>query len=365
MTIRSLIRLLTLPALALFTLLLFMALPYESALVESWYSRGLFVAIRHIWDGLLGWIPIPLIYIWIIISILLLRYWYRRYDTHSRLGFFIYKIVWPAAQLISLSLVLFYWLWAYNYKRINPLADKLDLQTMEMTEDDLYEELYTVTDSMIRLREMISTDPFFDWESVDIDWKYYREELEQMFADINLPAPSHVNVRLLYPKGSLLHISTAGVYLPWASEGHIDPGLHPITWPFTMTHEMSHGYGYTSEDRCNFFALLSCVRSDDPFMRYSGYFGYWRYLRSNAYRADCDRYHIYWEDHVPATIKEDLRALIRYHDQYPDIMPVIRDVFYDQYLRSHGVSEGLRSYSRIIRLAHAWQQQYGSLHTGG
>lgn len=57
----------------------------------------------------------------------------------------------------------------------------------------------------------------------------------------------------------------------------------------------------------------------------------------------------------------DLKDIIMYSRRYPDIMPKLRDLVYDQYLKSHGVSEGLLSYGRVVLLALSWQEKYGSL----
>ena len=76
---------------------------------------------------------------------------------------------------------------------------------------------------------------------------------------------------LYRPNGILLRFNSSGVYFPFTGEGHVDNGLHPVSKPFTIAHELGHGYGFGSEDVCNFLGFLACVRSDNPAIRYAGY----------------------------------------------------------------------------------------------
>jgi hypothetical protein len=253
---------------------------------------------------------------------------------------------------------MFYWCWGFNYKRPDPLNEYRG-SSQDMDGDYIFEELELITKNLMDLRPLLPND-LAGWEDLPVAESELRQQLVHTLDIIGLPHPGRVRARLLFPRGSLLHIGTAGVYLPFVAEGHIDPGLHPVTWPFTMIHEMSHGFGFTSEDTCNFFALLTCVNSPDTFIQYAGLFAYWRYLLSNAMGVDRERFNEYWKT-IPAAILHDYQEVISYSMRYPDIMPRLRDLFYDNYLKSHGVSEGMKSYSQIIILVHGWRTKHGSL----
>jgi hypothetical protein len=53
---------------------------------------------------------------------------------------------------------------------------------------------------------------------------------------------------------------------------------------------------------------------------------------------------------VPEGVKNDLRAIYNEMDKYPDILPTVRDVVYNNYLKAQGISEGIQNYSRILML---------------
>jgi hypothetical protein len=347
------------PALAGVTMLLFHVLPYESAWVEKYFSRGFFQLFRKTWDFITGWSPIPLIYLLVLIIVyILFKRIYLLRKSSSTLWYNLRAFLSTFINIVSVLILLFYWTWGFNYKRQNPLSI-LSSQEATLSVDALFDELDRVTGILLQIRSSLPAD--LDWSFINLDkTDNYRADLVAVFQHLALPVHGSVKARLLYPKGSLLHFSTAGVYLPFVGEGHIDPGLHPITWPFTMTHEMSHGYGYTGEDLCNFWALLACVNSHDVITQYSGYFSYWRYLRANAYGADQVCY-LEYRASLPPILQQDLEEVNAYSNRYPDIMPKLRDLFYDSYLKSHGISDGLQNYSRIIVLAHQWNEKYGSL----
>ena len=106
-----------------------------------------------------------------------------------------------------------------------------------------------------------------------------RKHQEDLLQEWNMPTWGRVRVRKIWP-GILLHFRTSGIYIPHAFEGHLDKGLYYKQHPFTMAHEMSHGYGITDESVANFVAYLTCIRSSDVHIRYSAELAYWRYLAS-------------------------------------------------------------------------------------
>lgn len=253
---------------------------------------------------------------------------------------------------------MFYWLWGYNYSKPN-FESTMKLEVDKITTTQLYNELHSVHSELKTLRTGLNTDAkhLEDDLAEGLESKI-RIDLEEFLTETDYPRNGRVRIRKLFPKGSLLRISTAGVYIPFAIEGHIDPGLHPLTWPATMAHEMAHGYGFTDEGTCNFIGYLVCINSDDTYMKYSGWLMYFRYLYSNARRADRDKFKLFMSG-ISDEVYNDLLEIDKYANRYPDIMPKVRDAVYDSYLKTHGVKEGLMSYSRMILLVNAWNQKHG------
>ncbi len=338
-------------------LVVFLINNYMSSGFGNWYLNYPFQVFRYIYDFFLGWIPFPSIYI---VLIYLVYFFWRlssnaKNETDTLLKYwqyFLFKLL----KLLAFLYVSFYILWGFNYKA-STLDSRLNFDTPKVELNELFSELQLVTYHLANVRSKLSKDTFA------LSEKYFksnteseiRYHLKEVLNDWEYPNGGEVRVRKLRPKGVLMRISTAGVYIPFAMEGHIDAGLHPIQWPFTMAHEMSHGYGFTDEGTCNFIAYLVCLKSDDLFIQYSGLMGYWRYLMSN-YRKLANESYLLFASNIAENIKSDLDAIHLFQDKYPDVFPAIRDAIYDSYLKSNGISEGLKSYSTIIAQCLAWQK---------
>jgi hypothetical protein len=143
--------------------------------------------------------------------------------------------------------------------------------------------------------------------------------------------------------------STSGVYMPFAGESQLDGGLHKLSKPFTMAHELCHGMGWTHEGDCNFMAYLICRKSEDVFVRYSAELGYWRYLFANASRVHPEHFKQVRSSLNPDVLN-DLIEINAANNRYPEIFPTLREWFYDWFLKKQGIASGDKSYSEIIRM---------------
>lgn len=344
---------------AVVTLVLSRILGQESAFVEVFYYRGIFQLFRTVYDYTLGYLPIPMMYVFILIIIYILYVLvktlfkktvpFKKRATAFGLLF---------TQTIAVLLMIFYWFWGFNYNRIS-IESYLDLDYSDMDTTDLL-SLYDETSAkLIEIRSRFTMEEqIASIESEPLKFENLcRKSLTLSLDEMDYPTNGRVRIRRLRPQGSLLRISTAGVYWPFVFEGHIDPGLHPMTWPFTMAHEMGHGYGFTDEGTCNFLGWLACTTHEDSFIQYSGWIGYYRYLLTNLRRSISREHYNNLYQSIPPIIKEDLSEIRRYAMRYPDVMPAVRDVVYDNYLKTHGVKGGLINYSKIIKLVYAWEKK--------
>lgn len=336
------------------TWLLAMAGRFAPDFVEAWYSRGFFQGIRRLLDGITGILPFPAVYLLVAGGMGYLGYSGTRLLRRRRL-------VWTGSLRrlgngIGWIVAAFFWLWGFNYLR-TPVEQTLDLDAAPLPFEQVVRALDVEFAQLIRLRgqwnlpEGAVPDASFLPMGLEAS---LRNTLERVLSDYGYPVNGQVRGRLLYPRGILLRFSTSGIYLPFTGEGHIDAGLHPIQLPFTMAHELAHGYGFGDEGVCNFWAYLTCMRSAHPFIRYSGSMGYWRYLASAYRRADPEGF-LSWRNTWPAGITSDLKAIQEAMDRYPDLVPELQYQVYDQYLKTQGVKAGMRSYSQVLRLVEAWK----------
>lgn len=321
--------------------------------IEQIYSRGLFIFIREFFDVITGILPFALVYLLFVALVVFLIFTIKKVIADqrkwtTRIGSAIFSLL----AFIGGVIFFFLFLWGYNYGRVS-IEKQMGFETTPLSLEDLKMELDSTTKVITRLRANIPniTDSAITKSFLPLELE---QTMHNALVDIlhqhDYPTPGYVRGRMLYPKGILLRISTAGVYIPFTGEGHIDAGLHPIQLPFVTAHEMSHGYGFGDEGTCNFLAFLACINSEDALLQYIGYFSYWRYVASNYRRYQRKEYKEFYDKKVPEGVKNDLRAIYKEMDKYPDILPTVRDAVYNNYLKAQGISEGIQNYSRILML---------------
>jgi hypothetical protein len=325
-----------------------------ASFIEKYYQHGLYKIIRVVYNHTLAYSPIPIYYF----VLLILLYGLYRFVK------LIYKKV-KSKQYCDLGILLscviatvyisFYVLWAFNYKA-HDLSHKLDLQSVDIDTTDISNEIYLVNKKLAVLRKNIGIDTMALDEKqrpIDIE-KKLREAEKSLLNEWNQPHESTIRVRPVYPKGTLLIFSTAGIYIPFTFEGQYDAGLSHIQSTYVIAHEMGHGFGYTSEADCNFIALLTCMKSDNEYLQYTGLLTYWRYLMSEL--RDKAKYSFYFQYYnTPTGVKKDIKAIYKELDKYPDVMPILRDIIYDHYLKANGVGDGIMSYNKVIDMMFAWK----------
>lgn len=321
---------------------------------ERIYLRTVFPFLRKLYDGSIGRLPFASVYL---LFVLVLA-WLGR-GIYDLIRFFKQRrFVTPILRFVSSAFLiygLFYFLWGLNYKN-RPLQYQLNLPQTQVDSNMVFAEASQLILKINALRDSLSKDTCY----LDIDlMPHYtedsiRQSLTLLLQSWYLPNEGKVRVRALRPKGILLRISTAGVYIPFAMEGHIDAGLPVLQWPFVIAHEMSHGYGITDEGECNFVATLACAKSNNLYIQYSGLLSYWRYMANSliGVAPDLGKKLVRMRS---VSVKNDSETIINLLNTYPDILPDVRDKVYDSYLKSNGISAGSESYGLIIRLMQQWK----------
>ena len=330
--------------LIILTLSLYVLTKLFGPIADIFYLNGLFQMFRIIYDHTIGLLPIPFIYLILpFVIFLVFRQIFRKLNWKAKLL--------NIAEIVLYVFCAFYLTWALNYNA-TPVEKKIDLEVVNPTDQELIHRFEKVSLELNSLSANIGERPQLDFLELE---KTIRPELEAILKEFSYPTLGRVRVRKIVP-GSILRIRTSGIYIPHAFEGHVDGGLYRMQWPFTLAHEMAHGYGITHESDCNFFAYLVCSQIDDPIFQYSAKMAYWRYLAYQVKSIDKKFYESSRENLAPEVIN-DLKEIRKHIDRYPDLMPKYRNIIYDNYLKTHGVKSGIKSYDRMILLLEAWNKK--------
>ncbi len=112
--------------------------------------------------------------------------------------------------------------------------------------------------------------------------------------------------------------------------------------PFDLAHEWSHDAAYAREDEANYLAVITCLRSPDPAVQYSGWFELFLYLPQKRRYAHREFVQPVWDDFA---------ALRRRNARHINAV-LARWTWrtYNVYLKSNRIAAGIANYNEVTRL---------------
>ena len=150
-----------------------------------------------------------------------------------------------------------------------------------------------------------------------------------------------------------------GYYFPFSMEANYNDVMYIMNKPATMCHELAHLRGYIFEDEANFISYLACIKSEDPVIQYSGYLSVLYYLDNDYYKAVGRNWDTYIsQPRILEQVDEDNVFLTQEEwDRIEDkavldteTVDEVSDAFTETVLKANGVSDGMISYSRVVKL---------------
>ena len=147
-----------------------------------------------------------------------------------------------------------------------------------------------------------------------------------------------------------------GYYFPFSMEANYNTSMYIVNVPATLCHELAHLKGFIYEDDANFIGFLACINSDDPFYRYSGYLSVLSYVEKEYKSAsgkqafDCLSIaeSVYGDDIFltkEAWEKVEENAVVE-----TAVVKAASNQFTETTLVVNGVSDGMKSYGRVVQL---------------
>src|ERR1044072_2944862 len=247
--------------------LLLAFIPVPAALVERYYSNGLYPRLQSILTPAANRIPFALVDMLVVSLVVGLPAWWvlrvvragrgRRKKTAARLAF-------HTAVLVSVAFLAFQLLWGFNYER-QSLVARLD-----------YDEQRLTRDSLRQLKRMAVE--YLNSESAEAHYGQWTDEgawrarLPSAFDDTVVQLGNSHGIAAAIPKTSLLnfYMTAAGIegfVKPFGHEVILDSEIFAFEKPFLLAHEWAHLAGFADESEASFVGLLACLRSDVSLLR--------------------------------------------------------------------------------------------------
>lgn len=140
-----------------------------------------------------------------------------------------------------------------------------------------------------------------------------------------------------------------GMYFPFFAECNVNIEQPDLSIPFTASHESAHSRGIAFENECNFLAYLSCINSEYPEFRYSGYMNAFKFCSNSLYACDKDL----WREAYECTtegMRRDFNAENEYINSFKGEVQTVSNAVNDGFIKAQGVTDGVRSYGRVTDL---------------
>lgn len=147
-----------------------------------------------------------------------------------------------------------------------------------------------------------------------------------------------------------------GYYFPFSMEANYNTSMYIANVPATLCHELAHLKGFIYEDDANFIGFLACINSEDPFYRYSGYLSVLNYVEKEYKKASGKQE--FGSVSLAKSVRADdifltSEAWERVEENAVVETAVVKaasNQFMETTLVINGVSDGMKSYSRVVQL---------------
>jgi hypothetical protein len=312
-------------------------IPIRPETVERWYATGLYPRVQGVITPAANLVPVALLDIAAAAVLFVAVVSFVRRARTEGAGRAALKLSGGLVTTAAVVYLLFVALWGLNYRRL-PLERKLE-----------YDRARVTRDAAVSLANVA-----VDAANAGYAGAHARAADDASMARAFAAAQRSLGARRPAVPGVPKHSLLTLYFRRAAIDGMTDPLFLEIILnrdvlaferPVVLAHEWGHLAGYADESEANFIAWLTCVRSDDPVARYSGWVAAYQHAAGALPREV--RATLHPLDPGP---REDLRAMsARYAQSSPVVRSAARGV-YDSYLRANRVAEGIASYDLVLRL---------------
>ena len=315
-----------------------------SVRIGEWYSTVIYPLVSGFLSYSVSWIPFSLEEIVMVGAVLLLTA-IIIYGIRKREGFF--KVLFPAIEFLLWIYVWFYIGWGCNYYR-ESLYDRSGVERQVYDEAVFKDFITDYADSLNSTYEALPNDSFY------VGYDYFEDQVKKAFASLPPSAGLSVPRQWQHPKqllfnGLFTSVGVLGFIGPFFCETQLNNELLPEQFHFVYVHEYSHLLGVSSEDEANFWAYTICTRSDEPVLRYAGYYGLLPYVLTNASRALPEEdYRQFLSTINPAVIAMYNAQRQYWNSRYSKFLGRLQSAVYDAFLKGNKVTSGTASYLEVI-----------------
>lgn len=329
------------------------------AMVERFYSIGLYPLISHFLKFIFGWLPYSVgdilygfftgLLLWKLAKII--KAALKNEITKERLKEVSYKAVIFMLQVY----VLFNLLWGINYNR-KGIVGQLGISVEKYSSADLKN-----IDSLLLLKvndRKMAAIRQAAYETVDTVI-FNRAISAYQQAEKQYPFLQYQTVSLKKSMWGWLgnYLGFTGYYNPFTGEAQVNTTVPRFLQPFTTCHEIAHQLGYAKEDEANFVGYLAASASTDTFFHYSVYLDLFIYANRNLYAVDSSAAKSFAKQLLPE-VRADLKEWDKFNRQHRNPVEPVIHWMYGKYLEGNQQPLGVLSYDEVTGYLIAYYKKF-------
>ena len=227
--------------------------------------------------------------------------------------------------------------WGWNYDRA-PLESHLDYNGGAVSRpavEALRKRVISELNLLAPRAHALSAEPL-PISTLHSNWLPVVQRLGDNWTPVVGPPKQTLTAPLLALNG------TMGYMNAFTLEVQLAPDELWFERPFYLAHEWSHAAGFAREDEANYIAAITCIRSKNPVIEYSGWMELFFYLPWQRFYAKNTFSQIVWSDFN--MIRK--RNASHVNNSFANFT---WNVYYKVYLQANHVSS-VSSYNNVIRL---------------
>ena len=237
------------------------------------------------------------------------------------------------------------------------LANKLELEQKDVSASELYDTSLWLSSKIENYTDKVSygNDGFSHMPySLDTMCEKLNDAYSELAKEYKFISKLRSNLKYVILSEPMTYTHISGVYTFYTGEANLNVNFPDYTLPFTAAHELAHQRGTAPENEANFVAFLACMKSDDPYIQYSGYVNMLEYCMSALSEADSSLYIDFYKT-LDKKVVGEFYAYSDFYEKYREnVAASVSGTINDTYLQSQGQSAGTRSYGLVVDLAVAY-----------
>ena len=247
------------------------------------------------------------------------------------------------ARILMWLIVWFYMGWGNNYSR-SGLYQRNGIQKVAF-EKERFERF--LEDYSCNLNVAADAAASYNKDTLEAEIRNFYSNKVSAYGYSKLHNWQHIKKPLLNRLFSA--VSVMGFMGPFLCESQVNLDLLEYEYPYTAAHEMGHLAGVTSEAEASYWGFAFCRDAQNAAVRYSGYLSILPYVASNARKLLSQEEYEAWSATLCDKAKTDYRSSGEHWLSLKVAwIDKLQQWFYNIYLKSNGISEGVKDYSGVV-----------------